>query len=76
MDNTVDSLILSSASERWQKVAKIIAVVSDRAGDGTNFDAIAARVRALVNDGNLEVKGDLSRWGYSEVRLPHSVSTH
>jgi hypothetical protein len=70
VSNALDALILSSASERWQKVAKIIAVVSERAGDGANFDAIAARIRALVDAGKLQAEGDLSRWRYSEVRLP------
>ena len=72
MNDPLDALILSSASERWQKVARIIAVVSERVGDGTNFDAIAARIRALVGDGELQAEGDLSRWRYSEVRLPQS----
>jgi hypothetical protein len=74
MNNVLDSLILSSASERWQKVARIIALVSDRAGDGTNFDAIAERIRALVNEDQLEAKGDVSRWRFSEVRRPQSSS--
>jgi hypothetical protein len=72
MSNALDALILSVASERWQKVARIIALVSERAGDGTNFDAIADRIRALVDDGKLQAEGDLSRWRYSEVRLPQS----
>jgi hypothetical protein len=72
MNDPFDALILSSASGRWQKVAKIIAVVSERAGDGPNFDAIAARIRALVEDGKLQAEGDLSRWRHSEVRLPQS----
>jgi hypothetical protein len=72
MNDALDALILSSASERWQKVARIVAVVSERAGNGPNFDAIAARIRALVEDGKLQPEGDLSRWLHSEVRLPQS----
>ena len=72
MNDPLDAMILSSASERWQKVAKIIAVVSERTGDGTNFDAIAARIRALVDNGQLQAEDDLSRWRCSEVRLPQS----
>jgi hypothetical protein len=72
MDNILDALILTCASERWQKVARMIAQVADRARPGTNFDTVAARIRALVDDGNLEAKGDLSRWGHSEVRLRQS----
>jgi len=74
MDDTWDAMILSAASERWQKVARIIAVVSERAGNGKHFEAITARIRALVDDGKLEAKGDLSRWRYSEVRRPQSSS--
>jgi hypothetical protein len=75
MNSSLDRLILSSVTERWKKVAKIIAVVSDRAGDNTaNLDAIAARICALVDEGKLEGKGDLSRWGHSEVRRDPSSS--
>jgi hypothetical protein len=74
MNNTLDALILSAASERWQKIAKIIAVISDRGDDETKLDAIATLIRALVDDGKLQAKGDLSRWRYSEVRLPQSSS--
>jgi hypothetical protein len=70
VNKALDAVILSFAGERWQKVAKIIYLASDGAADGTDFDAIEARIRALVDDGKLEAKGDLSRWRHSEVRLP------
>lgn len=69
MDNVLDALILACASGRWQKVARMIAHVADRAREGTNFGTIAVRIQSLVHDGKLEVKGDLSQWGHSEVRL-------
>lgn len=69
MNNFLDSLILACSSERWQKVARIIAQVADRATAGGNFEMIASRIRTLVEDGKLEAKGDLSQWRYSEVRL-------
>ena len=72
MDNSLDVLILTCASERWQKVAKVVAQVADRANSAANLNAIAVRIRTLVDDGKLESKGDLSRWGYSEVRLTQS----
>ena len=68
MNNTLDAMILSAASERWQKVARIIALVSQHAGDNIKLDAIAGRIEALVNHGTLEAKGDVSRWRHSEVR--------
>lgn len=74
MNSLLDGLILSSVTERWKKVAKIIAVVSERAGNTANLNAIAARICALVDDGKLEGKGDLSRWGHSEVRRDQSSS--
>jgi uncharacterized protein DUF3658 len=74
VDNMFDALILSTTSDRWQNVAKIITVVSDRVEGGPHFDAIAARIRALVDEGKLEAKGDISRWRYSEVRRPQSSS--
>ena len=72
MKNTLDSLILSSAGNRWQKVARIIAVVSERAANGVSFDAIAARIRALVDGGELKAKGNVSQWRHSEVRRAQS----
>ena len=68
MIEAMDVMILSSASDRWQKVARIVALVSDRMDDGTKFETIAARILALVAEGKLEAKGDLSRWRFSEVR--------
>ncbi|MFY9892666.1 MAG: DUF3658 domain-containing protein [Xanthobacteraceae bacterium] len=74
MDDMWDALILSTANERWQKVFKIITLVSDRVADGPHFDAVAERIRVLVDEDKLDAKGDISRWGYSEVRLPQSSS--
>jgi Protein of unknown function len=72
MNEILDVLILSLARERWLKVARIIGQVSERTGEKTKPDATAMRIRALVDNGKLEVKGDLSRWRYSEVRLAQS----
>lgn len=72
MDNAWADLIFSETCEHWLKVARIIGRVSDRMPNGPHFEEIAARIQALVNDGKLEAKGDLSRWGYSEVRLARS----
>jgi hypothetical protein len=74
MQNVLDSLILSTATERWQKVARIVALVSGHTGDDISPDAIAERIRALVDSGKLEAKGDVSRWGHSEVRHTQSSS--
>ena len=58
MKNMTDSLILSSASDRWQKVAKIVASVSERQNNAAGLVAIETRIRALVDAGILEAKGD------------------
>jgi hypothetical protein len=71
MNKFIDTLILSLTSDRWQKVARIIALVSDRVAEGTDFEIIAARIRVLVEEGKLQAKGDLSRWRHSEVRRPN-----
>jgi hypothetical protein len=77
----VDGLILSFAKVQWRKVAMIISQVLgecrrrgvDIDEDGVAeriCDGVAERIRALVEDGQLEAQGNLSRWRHSEVRLP------
>jgi hypothetical protein len=41
-----------------------------RRGDDAEVHDVAERIRALVEDGQLEAQGDLSKWRHSEVRLP------
>lgn len=48
MNDRLDPLILSAASDRWQKVAKIIALASDGVSDPVNVPAIASRIASLV----------------------------
>jgi hypothetical protein len=72
MASAWDDLISSETCERWLKVARIIGRVSDRVPNGPHFEEVAARIQALVNDGKLEAKGDLSRWLYSEIRHAQS----
>jgi hypothetical protein len=45
-------------------------VLGECEGRGADADSVAGRVRALVENGQLEAQGDLSGWRYSEVRLP------
>jgi hypothetical protein len=77
----VDGLILSFAKVQWRKVAMIIGQVLDecrRRGVGVDEDGVADRVCdsaaericALVENGQLEAQGNLSRWRHSEVKLP------
>lgn len=71
----LDQLLLSFCTGRWQKVARIIGksyeVLETRNGMFSGIaDHVDARMAALVGSGQLEAKGDIKRWGYSEVRLP------
>ncbi len=75
MDHAWDDLIFSETCEHWLKVARIIGRVSDRVPNGPHFEEIAARIQALVNEGKLEAKGDLSRWLYSEICLAQSSAS-
>lgn len=70
MDDMWDNLIFSETREHWLKVARIIGRVSDRVPNGPHFEQIEARIRALVNEGKLEARGDVTQWLFSEVRLP------
>jgi len=77
----IDGLILSFAKVQWRKVAMIISqVLSECRRRGVDVDedgiaertcnGVAERICALVEDGQLEAQGDLSRWRHSEVKLP------
>lgn len=69
----VDGLILSTAVSQWRKVAFIIGTVltaCEKDGIRISDYAISGRIRALVDEGKLEAQGNLSRWRFSEVRLP------
>jgi hypothetical protein len=68
----VDGLILSFAKVQWRKVAMVIGQVLDecrRLGINIDEHGVAERIRALVEGGQLEAQGDLSRWRHSEVKL-------
>jgi hypothetical protein len=71
----LDQLVLSFCNERLQKVARIAAktyqVLEARGIEimATTADAFDECMAALVSSGQLESKGNIKRWGYSEVRL-------
>jgi hypothetical protein len=77
-DEQVDSLILAFAQVQWRKVAMIVGqVVSEcrRSGRDLGPDDVAKRISALVEIGQLEAQGDLSKWRHSEVRLPTRIGS-
>jgi cAMP phosphodiesterase len=69
----IDQLILAVAKPKWLKVAMVIVKVQ-KIAEKTDFKisdgALAARISALCTDGRLESQGNLSKWRYSEVRIP------
>ena len=71
----IDRLLLSCCDARWRKVARIIGQTYEalEARGFEIFHGIAklmdARMALLVRSGKLEAKGNIKRWGYSEVRL-------
>jgi hypothetical protein len=69
-DSEIDAAILSVASERWQKVAMVIELVAPPGeSNHGDYDQVAERILALVEQGQLESAGDVMRWRHSEVRL-------
>lgn len=67
----LDAIVLHAAGKDWVKVAVFIARVVDaaKAADReASGQAIAARIYALVEAGQLEAKGNVRRWRAAEVR--------
>jgi hypothetical protein len=71
LDDDIDALLLSHAKTAWQKVAMIIGKAM---GDSKSLDSERAseRIAALVAAGKRESAGDISKWRFSEVRLPNN----
>ena len=71
-----DAALQSYITERWQKVARVVADVMVKYSDldVLHIDdlVLAARVRALAGAGLVEAKGDLMQIRFSEIRLPGS----
>ena len=66
----IDDLVLTVASERWRKVAMVIALVAEKANNCHDdfYSLVAHRIAELVASGKLEAVGDVSQWRYSEIR--------
>jgi hypothetical protein len=65
--------ILSALGDRWTKVAMVIARVASATGEDSNVvfgNHISHHISALVRDGRLEARGDVTNWRSSEVRRP------
>ncbi len=69
-----DEVLMSHARLQWTKWARVVGCTMAYGGPDNYIqvsdDFLGARVRKLVSEGRLESKGNLSRIGFSEVRLP------
>ncbi|MEW8104070.1 MAG: DUF3658 domain-containing protein [Candidatus Thiodiazotropha endolucinida] len=69
----IDMALLSNASDKWRKVAKVVAMTMLELLPRINEIPdiyFSQRIRKLVGNKQLEARGDLSYMGYSEVRKP------
>jgi hypothetical protein len=69
---TIDATILTQVSDRWLKVARVVATTTDALQiqyPGLSYVFYAQRIGQLVDDGRLVSKGNLSYVRFSEVRL-------
>lgn len=67
----LDALIMAACDGEWRKVAVFLSRVVDAAkaqGVETTGQAIATRIYALVEGGQLEAKGNVRRWRAGEIR--------
>jgi hypothetical protein len=70
-----DPMLLSFATSNWQKMALIVGKALGEFYNGpyqTGDLVLAARLRALADDGQLEWRGDLSEIRACELRLPQA----
>ncbi|MEW8185904.1 MAG: DUF3658 domain-containing protein [Candidatus Thiodiazotropha endolucinida] len=69
----IDVALLSNASDKWRKVAKVVAMTMLELLPRINEIPdiyFSQRIRKLVGNKQLEARGNLSYMGYSEVRKP------
>jgi hypothetical protein len=77
----IDKAILSVASRRWLKVARVLLDAArvegiDLSETEQGLRIIVKRIEALVSQGRLDAQGDLRKWRHSEVRLPARSRRH
>ena len=69
----IDECLLSHMSDRWQKVARIVALTMqklDRQVPGLPDVFYSGCINHLADCGAIEAAGDPNRMRFSEVRLP------
>lgn len=71
-DVQIDALILAVAGTEWQKTAMVISAVFDHPDfnkDAHSAQDVAERLYILVDNGQLDIQGNMRRWRNSEVKL-------
>lgn len=71
-EHPLDPIILSSANAEWQNVTGIISGVFDHAEFDKNLykaQDIAERIYILVDNGQLDVEGNMRRWREGKIKL-------
>jgi hypothetical protein len=69
----IDAAILNAASNRWLKVARVVAFAADELGNrypDLSYIFYALRLTRLVEHGSLESEGNIAYMRFSEVRIP------
>jgi hypothetical protein len=69
----IDQRLMSFCGERWQKVAKIMCKTLDgfaERGVRVTAEELDERMDILVSTRQLDAKGNIRNWRFSEVRLP------
>jgi hypothetical protein len=73
----IDAAILANSSERWLKVARVMAATEKTLSErypGLSYVFYAQRLIHLVEERRLESQGDLRYMRFSEVRIPVSLT--
>ena len=71
-DAATDAVILAAATSEWTKIAVLIARATDSLRAQSMVATppiIALRIYALIENGQLEVNGNMRRWRAAVVRL-------
>ncbi len=68
----IDALIMGVSTAEWQKTAMVISSVFDHPDfnkDECSAQEVAERLYILVDNGQLDVQGNMRRWRDSEVKV-------
>ena len=69
-EKDIDEALFLLLNRHWQKVAMVLAHAGEHFEPrGLSLEIIAARLRYLADNDQIEGAGDLRKWRHSEVRL-------